>query len=327
MTTALIIGGYTRREDLPEGAPRGLGIYEWDGSATLAAQLDIDNPTWFDWDPHRRVLYVSQSNSTMLTAVAIPEGPASARILDTVDTGAEHYVHIAVAPTGDAVVAACFREGKVVTVDLADDGRFAGVRDIASFAGPSDPHQISFGSAGFAVPDRSGGVIHRFSWAAGMAPRLLGSDVMPAGVGPRHLARHPHRGDVAYLAGEWGNALVTLRIDDGVFVPVSTISTLPSGWTGDVSAIFVDSAGSRVYVSNRGHDSLAVFDIADPFAPRLERFIDAGGATPRFAGELAPGILAVAPMDAHAVDVLAGDERLRIPFGAPACAALVALDV
>lgn len=327
MTMALIIGGYTRRDDLPAGAPRGLGIYEWDGTTRLAAQLDIDNPTWFDWDARRRVLYVSQSNATTLTAVAIPEGPASARILDTVDTGAEHYVHLAVAPTGDAVVAACFGEGRVVTVNLAEDGRFDGVRGVESFDGPSDPHQISFGPGGFAVPDRSRGQIHRFSWEAGEAPRLLGSDEMPAGAGPRHMARHPHRDDVAYLAGEWGNSLVVLRVEEGAFVPVSELSTLPGDWPhgGDVSAIFVDAEGARVYVSNRGHDSLAVFDIADPLRPRLERFIDAGGATPRYAGELAPGVLAVAPMDAHAIDVLAGGERMRIPFGAPACAALVRL--
>ena len=325
MTTALILGGYTRRADLPAGMPRGLGVYEWDGSARFVSSLDLDNPTWFEWDARRRVLYVSHSNSMKLSAVAIPGGPESAQLLDEIDTGALHFVHLALAPTGDAVIAACFGEGKVVTVNLAEDGRFAGVRDIVTLAAPSDPHQIFFGGEGFAVPDRAGGVIHRFSWRAGEAPGLLGADLMPAGSGPRHLAAHPGRTDVAYLAAEWGNALVTLRIEEGRFVPVSTLSTLPRGWTGDVSAIFVDAAGSYVYVANRGHDSLAVFDIADPFVPRFERYIDAGGATPRFAGELAPGILATAPLDAHAVDLLVGEDRIRIPFAAPACAALVEL--
>lgn len=331
MNQTLIIGGYTDRRDVPDDAASGLALYGFDGaSAALLGTVPVANPTWFEWDARRRVLYVSQSSLTTLTAVAIPGGPESARVLDEVELDAMNPAHLALAPTGDAVVAACFTEGQVVTVGLDEDGRFAGVRgrvDLAT-AGNAEPHQISVGGSGFAVPDRARDEVHRFSWAEGSAPALRGSDPQPAGCGPRHLARDPRRDDVAYLAGEFDNTVTALRVTDGRFETAGSSSTLPADFAGDnsVAAIFIDGRGT-LYASNRGHDSLATFDISDPLAPRPTGFIDAGGRTPRFAGEIAPGVIASAALDSHSVDLIRnGEERIRIAHGAPACVRLIELD-
>lgn len=332
MTQTLIIGGYTDRDDVPTGATSGLGLHAFDGSAVvLAATVPVANPTWFEWDARRRVLYVSQSSLTTLTAVAIPEGPESAHVLDEIELDAVNPAHLALAPTGDAVLAACFTEGQVITVGLADDGRFDGVRGRVDLATDrnAEPHQISFGGSGFAVPDRARDEVHRFSWAAGSAPELVGSDPHPAGRGPRHLARHPAHRDIAYLAGEFDNTVTALRLTGGRFEIAGSASTLPEGFSGEnsVAAIFVDAAGT-LYVSNRGHDSLATFDISDPLAPRPTGFVDAGGRTPRFAGEIAPGLIASAALDSHAVDLIrGGEERIRIAHGAPACVRLIDLGI
>lgn len=331
MTQTLIIGGYTDRDDLPVGAASGLGLYQWrDDVASLVATVPVDNPTWFEWDARRRVLYVSQSSLTTLTAVAIPGDARSARVLDVIELGAVNPAHLALAPTGDAVVAACFTEGQVVTVALAEDGSFDGVRGRVDLATErnAEPHQISFGGSGFAVPDRARDEIHRFSWAAGSAPELRGSDPQPAGRGPRHLARHPRREDIAYLAGELDSTVTALRTGAEGFEAAGSASTLPTGYEGEnsVAAVFVDAAGT-LYVSNRGHDSLASFDISDPLAPRPTGHLDAGGRTPRFAGEIAPGLIASAAMDSHSVDLIRdGRSRISIAHGAPACVRLIDLD-
>jgi 6-phosphogluconolactonase (cycloisomerase 2 family) len=63
------------------------------------------------------------------------------------------------------------------------------------------------------------------------------------------------------------------------------VSTLPDTFTGNsrASEIQVDAAGTHLYASNRGHDSIAVFRI-DPADGRLA-FVgadDTRGKTPRF---------------------------------------------
>ncbi len=105
----------------------------------------------------------------------------------------------------------------------------------------------------------------------------------PAGAGPRHLARHP-RLPVAYVVCELSNQLITLDAGlDGRFATRSTVSTLPAGFSGasQVAHIAVDRAGQRLYVSNRGHDSIAVFVIEATGEPRLAQHIGTGGHWPR----------------------------------------------
>lgn len=335
----LAVGGYTDRDDLPEDTPYGLALHDMDaGAPRLIRTLPITNATWLEWDATRRVLYVSQSSTTTISAISIPDGPASAQVLDEIDICARNPAHFAFTPEKDAIVAACFTAGEVVTVALSADGRFDRVsaRTSLSGRGNAEPHQISSAEGGFAVPDRARDAIHRFAWRNGAEPMLIGSDPLPSGRGPRHLARHPYISDVAYLGGEFDSTLTTLSTAGGSFVPLDEQSTLPTGFVSknSVAAVFPDRSARRLYVSNRGHDSLAVFDITDPFAPRRTGWIPAGGKTPRFADELAPGVLAIAALDSHAVDLVSehenpatgGGTRVRIPHGAPACVRLIDLD-
>ena len=106
----------------------------------------------------------------------------------------------------------------------------------------------------------------------------------PAGAGPRHLVRHPTR-PIAYVVCELSNALITLDVrDDGSFVTRHMISTLPAGHRGASQAahIAIDRAGRRLYVSNRGHDSIAVFALNGNGEPTLLQHVASGGSWPRF---------------------------------------------
>ena len=49
----------------------------------------------------------------------------------------------------------------------------------------------------------------------------------------------------------------------GGLAPLQRLSSLPDTFTGDnrSAAIFIDPAGHRVYTSNRGQDTVAVFNI------------------------------------------------------------------
>ncbi|KQN34225.1 hypothetical protein ASG37_06335 [Sphingomonas sp. Leaf407] len=106
----------------------------------------------------------------------------------------------------------------------------------------------------------------------------------PAGSGPRHLARHP-RLPVAYVVTELANTLVTLDAKpDGSFTTRASQSLLPPGFTGASAAahLWIDRTGRRLYASNRGHDSIAVFALDAKGDARPIQHIACGGHWPRF---------------------------------------------
>src|SRR5262249_50531550 len=81
--------------------------------------------------------------------------------------------------------------------------------------------------------------------------------------GPRHLAFHPTL-KRAFSSDEQGSSITAYRFEPDVGLkPVQTLSTLPAGFTGrnTTADVKVHPNGKFVWVSNRGHDSLAGFAI------------------------------------------------------------------
>jgi 6-phosphogluconolactonase len=109
------------------------------------------------------------------------------------------------------------------------------------------------------------------------------------GAGPRHLAFHPD-GIHLFVVNELDNTLTLYRWDPlaGALHQRSTSPTLPADAPLSIAAdVRVPADGRRVYVSNRGHDSVAVFAFdGDRVAPGAVR--TCAGAWPRGLG-LAPG--------------------------------------
>lgn len=85
-----------------------------------------------------------------------------------------------------------------------------------------------------------------------------------AGFGTRHLVFHPN-GQVAYVLGELSSKLEVLKYDadTGSFSHVQTVATIPADWTAHngAAAIHVCHSGRFVYVSNRGENTIAVFEV------------------------------------------------------------------
>lgn len=106
------------------------------------------------------------------------------------------------------------------------------------------------------------------------------SDVsVPAGNGPRHLAFSPD-GTHAYCACELSSTLLTFTYADGKLTQTGEVSTLPDGFSGKSYPAAVRCTGDRVYVSNRGHDSIAVFSVRGDSVKR-ENVFSCGGTYPR----------------------------------------------
>lgn len=105
------------------------------------------------------------------------------------------------------------------------------------------------------------------------------------GAGPRHFALLPDS-DLVYIAEELSSTVSVHRFDivAGTSQQLQRLSTLPEDFTepNKVADIHISPNGRFLYVSNRGHDSLAIFAI-DAGTGRLTKVghQQTGGQTPR----------------------------------------------
>jgi 6-phosphogluconolactonase len=89
------------------------------------------------------------------------------------------------------------------------------------------------------------------------------AEVKP-GSGPRHIAIHPD-GKFAYLAEELGSTAAVFLRDtfSGSLTEIQRVSSIPDDYTGENTNadIHTDPEGRFLYVSNRGHNSIAIYSI------------------------------------------------------------------
>lgn len=92
-----------------------------------------------------------------------------------------------------------------------------------------------------------------------------------SGAGPRHITFHPN-GKLAFVINELNNTLCSYFYTGEGFTLIQSVNTLPSDFDGKntAAAVKINSAGDRVFASNRGHDSIATFGI-DPATGKMER--------------------------------------------------------
>jgi 6-phosphogluconolactonase len=106
------------------------------------------------------------------------------------------------------------------------------------------------------------------------------------GTGPRHLAFHPD-GAHAYVVNELESTVTVCRWDpeEGRLRPVGETPTVPDGAARETnypSELVVSGDGRYIWVANRGHDSIAVLDLAES-GDRLDLVgtVPCGGHWPR----------------------------------------------
>jgi 6-phosphogluconolactonase len=120
----------------------------------------------------------------------------------------------------------------------------------------------------------------RFDAAAGTLGETVPAYQAAAGSGPRHLLYGER---VAYLLNELANTLEVLAPQaDGTFAQVQVTPTVPRAYGGESYAahLGLSPGGRQVYVSNRGHDSIAIFDITSDGRVKARSWVPSGGSWP-----------------------------------------------
>lgn len=225
-------------------------------------------------------------------------------LLNTVGLQGRNPVHLALDPTERWLVVSVHLAGELVVLPVLDDGCLGEVHSRARTVGEPGPHRIEqpfakphfnpFDPSGrfVIVPDKGVDRVFCFRFEDGqLRPTEQAFVQARAGAGPRTAAFHPG-GRRAYVLNELDSTLTTYALDahSGALAPLSVHPTLAPTFTGNsrASGILIDPAGTHLYASNRGDDSIAMFELDAEGMPRFRETVPTGGRTPRFFA-LAPG--------------------------------------
>lgn len=283
MKQRVYLGTYT--------GPKSKGIYvcELDSETGKLTEprvaAETTSPSFLALHPDGKHLYAVNEVSKFqgkdagsITAFSIDEKTGGLKELNQQTSGGPGPCHLVVDREGKCVLVANYGGGSCGAVLLNKDGSLG---EMTSFfqheAKPAPPGGKPRPPRGHSInvsPDnklafcadlgRDEVVIYNLDAAAGkLAKHDPPAGNCPEGSGPRHVAVHP-TGKFVYAINESKLTVTVFAFDaaKGSLTELQTISTLPEGVTGGSTAeIVVHPSGKFVYGSNRGHNSIAVFQV------------------------------------------------------------------
>jgi 6-phosphogluconolactonase len=348
----LYVGTYTE-----DTRTEGIFLVRFDTrSGALQLEHGVDagpNPSFLAIHPNGRVLYavneVDQRNgkaSGALCAFAIDgDTGALTRINEQASEGGSPC-YVSVDRSGRAALVANYVGGNVALLPLNGSGSLGSATHLDQHQGKGpnaerqeSPHAhciVTDPSNRYALATDLGVdtiFVYRLDIDRGALISVAeGNAHMKAGAGPRHLAFHP-RLPIVYVVNELDSTITTLRFnaERGALTPIDTRSTLPAGYTGTsfVADIHVAPSGRVLYTSNRGHNSIALFSIAESTgALTMEQTIPTNGDWPRnFTLDPTGRWLLVGNQNSGSIVVFARDEKTgklsptpqRLQLPSPVC--------
>jgi 6-phosphogluconolactonase len=320
----LFVGSYAAADEA------GIHLFKFDGSrGSLKPQQLVSgviNPSFLIVHPNGRWLYAvsetgleSDGRLGAICAFQILRDPLKIKFVNQRSSNGNYPCHLTLDGSGRWLLTANYGSGSVAVYPIQPDGE---VGEISSFVehqgqGPNRERQESAHTHSTTLtPDNrfvivadlgiDQLVIYRFDEANG---RLSTHAIIKtrAGAGPRHCTFHP-LGQQLYVANELDNTVSVYSFDEdrGLLHELQTLDTLPAGAPeNSVADIHFSPSRQRIYVSNRGHNSIAVFAVDE--VGKLENlgFPSCGGDWPRNFGLSANGrFVVVANRHSNEVSVL-----------------------
>jgi len=308
----VFVGTYTDKTD-----SKGIYAYEFDaatGKLTpegLAAESS--NPSWVVIHPNGKWAYAANESGKRsgISAFSVDAKSAKLTLLNKLPAVGEDPCYLSFDKTGKYLFVANYTSGNVVVFPILPDGKLgaatANVKD-AGALGPNKErqeaphaHWIQASDSGTSVYVADLGLDqvleYRFDPANGRlsGPSRLShfsnrqydpSARLASGTGPRHAVFSANGADM-YVLGEIQSTVTAIHLiglDDYIPTAFQTISALPTGFSGhnDAAEIALHPSGKFLYTSNRGNETIAVFNI-QPSDGRLSltSIVPTGGNEPR----------------------------------------------
>ena len=280
--TRLYIGTYTNT------AAKSEGIYSYSmdpdtGALSRSASFKSVNPSFLTIDSSRRFLYAVNEIGDFLGK---PSGGVSAfaidnsghlRLLNEQATNGADPCYLSIDQKNRTLLVANYTGGNISVLPLRSDGTLGMVAEVKQHEGSGPKEQQKGPHAHCIIFDRlqrhalaadlgiDKVMIYNFDRASGkLTPGKQPFAELQSGAGPRHLTFHPS-GKFLHVISELDSTMSTFKYNeqDGTLTHVDTVSTLPSDFSGTsyCADVHVSPSGRFLYGSNRGHNSIVVFEI------------------------------------------------------------------
>lgn len=280
------VGTYTGADS------RGIYGYRFDEGtgrlAPLGVAAEVVNPSFAVTDPAHRHLYAVTEMSQRgpdayktdgyISSFSIDPKTGSLTFLNKVSSGGGGPCHLVVDRAGKILFVANYGSGNVASFAIEADGRIGEMTGKDQHSGSSvnprrqqGPHAhavvLSPDNRFLFVPDL--GLDRILIYRIDEAKQTFTVNNPPyvsvnPGFGPRHFV-FGAGAKFAYAVCEMGSSVVTFSYDreNGKLTPVQTVSTLPADFSGEDNSaeIEVGPSGRFLYASNRGNDSITVFQV------------------------------------------------------------------
>ena len=296
----LYVGTYT------SGKSEGIYGYRMDvatGALTRFTSCKSVNPSFLAIDRSKRYLYAVNEVGQYagkpgggVSAFAIDPATGNLRLLNEQATLGADPCYLTIDHHKRTLLVANYTGGSVSALPLRSDGTLGMVIDHKQHEGSGIREQQKGPHAHCIILDRleryalaadlgtDKVMIYRFDSSTGkLTPAKQPWDELQSGAGPRHLTFHPN-GKYVYAINELDSTLTVFKYNDGTLTQVETVSTLPSDFSGVsyCADVHVSATGKFLYGSNRGHDSIVVFEI-DPRTGKLKQLehVSTEGKWPR----------------------------------------------
>jgi 6-phosphogluconolactonase len=261
----------------------GKGIYRFrfrqedGGLEPLGTPAPAESPSFLALHPSGNYLYATNENDVgTVTAYSIDADGALTELNGQPSHGAAPC-HLTCDRSGRVLIVVNYTSGTVSSYPIAGNGHLAAATQTIQHAGSSVlPRQTQAHAHSVNIDAQN-----RFAYIADLGIdkvmiyemdldaatlSVAGSLETAPGAGPRHFAFHPND-QRAYLINEIGCTLTALRYDrsNGQLHPINTLATVPGEVEPGFSTadVHVHPNGKFVYGSNRGHNSIACFQIGD----------------------------------------------------------------
>ena len=280
------VGAYT---EPPSGSADGIVVFRFDaGTGALHPVQTVSgviNPSWLAFDGEERVLFaVNEVAEGRVSTFTRDAATGMLRPLnDQLAHGADPC-YLSLDPSGRYALVANYTGGTIAALPVTAGGRLEAATCVIHHQGSSirpeqegpHPHMIRpSGDGRFVLVTDLGSdqvLVYRLDAGTGqLALSRHGTAVVSEqpGSGPRHFAFAPS-GRTVYVINEL-NSTVTVydfTAESGELHPRQVVSTLPEGVDGPAignscAHIVVSPDGRFVYGSNRGHDSIAIWEVDD----------------------------------------------------------------
>jgi 6-phosphogluconolactonase len=309
------------------GSSRGIYGYRFETRTgklkSLGLMAETSNPSFLVEHPGHRFLYaVNEDAGNSVSAFLIDPKSGKLSPVNRAASKGEGPCHLTPDRSGRWLAVANCRSGSVAVLPLRQDGGVGEAQALVQHRGSSVNPKRQAGPHAECVlfsPDNRFLLVadlgldrifvYRFDAETGtLKPADSAFAPVAPGSGVRHLAFHPN-GRVLYALNELSSSVTAFHYEaaSGALSEFQTVSTLPPSYAGPHTAaeIAVNAAGTLVYASNRGLDTMALL-VVDPLRFTLSalEFTPLIGRTPRhFAIDPSGAYLVAANRDSASITV------------------------